>query len=112
MVEDILVSDYLKIEYTEFEERGIFDAVVNRDSAFFINVMRLKKATVEEFIGSYQRINTFFDELALLLENADDCNMSDKCYKTAYQKFDFSEVNGINLGFSESLSGAGFGPGL
>ena len=112
MTEDILVSDYLKIEYTLFEEKGIFDAVVNRDSAFFINIIRLKKATVKEFAGSYQLINSFFDELALLLENADDCTMSDKCYKAAYKKFDFSEVNGINLGFSESLSGAGFGPGL
>lgn len=112
MTEDILVSDYLKIQYKKLEEKGIFDAVVNRDSAFFINILRLKKATTEEFKGSYQRINDFFVGLATLLENADDCVMTDKCFKTAYNIFDFSEVNGINLGFSESLSGSGFGPKL
>ena len=112
MTEDILVSDYLKIEYTQLEEKGIFDAVVNRDSAFFINILRLKKATTEEFKGAYQRINDFFVELATLLENADDCVMTDKCFKTAYNRFNFSEVNGVNLGFSASLSGSGFGPTL
>ena len=30
-------------------------------------------------------------------------------YKSAFKLFMFSEVNGINLGFSESEHGAGFG---
>lgn len=112
MAEDILVSDYLKIEYSQFDDRGIFDAVINRDSAFFINILRLKETTTSEFKGSYQRINDFFSGLATLLENADDCVMTDKCFKAAYKQFDFSEVNGINLGFSESPRGAGFGEAL
>jgi len=33
-------------------------------------------------------------------------------YREALHLFDFSEVNGINLGFSESKYGAGFGVGL
>ena len=33
-------------------------------------------------------------------------------YKEAVKRFDFPEVNGINLGFSSGTHGAGFGPML
>jgi hypothetical protein len=36
----------------------------------------------------------------------------DKFYKAALKLFDFSEVNGINLGYSESKYGSGFGDKL
>lgn len=112
MEESILVSDYLGIDFEIFDENGIFDAVINRDSAFFINLLRLKDAKVTEFAESYQHINDFFSTIATLLDNADDNTMKDKCFKTVYKKFEFSEVNGINLGFSKSKTGSGWGKTL
>lgn len=109
---DILLSDYLEIDYKRFKDIGIFDPVINRDSAFYINILRLKQALTPEFQGSYMRINKFFDEIATLLDNADEKSREDKCFNTAFQKFKFPGVKGINLGFSKGRGDAGFGPEL
>ena len=102
----IFLSDFLKLN-NELSEIGMFDAIINRDSHFFINILRLKKAQTAEFEGSYKRINDFFENIMLLLLNSK--KKDDKLYRSALEKFHFSEVNGINLGFSESGGGAGFG---
>lgn len=102
----IFLSDFLKLN-NELSEIGMFDAIINRDSHFFINILRLKKAQTTEFEGSYKRINDFFENIMLLLLNSKQ--KDDKLYRSALEKFHFSEVNGINLGFSESGGGAGFG---
>lgn len=60
-----------------------------------------------KFKGAYQRINDYFSEIATLL-NASDLK-EDKLYKTAFKRFKPLEINGINLGFSESKHGAAFG---
>ena len=57
---DILATTYLDIDYEQFEEYGVFDPIINRDSPFFINVIRLKKATTPEFAHSYEKINQYF----------------------------------------------------
>ena len=49
-------------------------------------------------------------KIATLLNVSD--SKEDKMYKSAIKLFKFSEVNGINLGFSESEHGAGFGEKL
>ncbi|MEL7566235.1 MAG: hypothetical protein AAGU27_15305 [Dehalobacterium sp.] len=105
----VFVSDYLELE-NELEELGVFDSILDEDSNFFINVIRLKSAQVPEFKKSYQKINDFFCQIAMLLEASD--KKGDKLYKTALRQFDFSEVNGINLGYSESRYGSGFGKQL
>lgn len=105
----VLVSDYLALD-DELEELGVFDSILNKDSNFFINLIRLKSAQVPEFKNSYKEINNFFSKIATLLEVSD--NKGDKFYKAALNLFKFSEVNGINLGFSESKYGSGFGEKL
>lgn len=109
---DILLSDYLGIDYKKFSDKDIFDPIINRDSAFYINILRLKQAITPEFQNSYMRINNFFDEIALLLDNADEKCREDKCFNTAYKKFKFPGVKGINLGFSENGGDSGFGSKL
>ena len=66
--------------------------------------MCLKVSDVPEFKGAYQRINDYFSKIAPLL-NASD-SKEDKLYKTALKRFKPLEINGINLGFSESKHGA------
>ncbi len=55
----MFLSDYLEFE-NELEEFGVFDPLLDKDSNFFINVVRLRKTTFPEFQKSYKRINDFF----------------------------------------------------
>lgn len=105
----MFASEYFGLN-DELDEIGVFDCVLDNDSRFFINLMRLKVSDVPEFQGAYQRINDYFSEIATLL-NASD-SKGDKLYKTAFKRFRPLEINGINLGFSESKHGAAFGEKL
>lgn len=86
--------------------KGVFNVFVDKDSPFFINIKRLQNCDIPEFSNSYEKINERFRQIGVLLKKA---KPGDKIYKAALSKFDFPEVNGINLGFSEGTHGAGFG---
>ena len=58
------ISDYF---IKDFDAVGVFDAVMDSDSRYFINVTRLKDAKTPEFLESYERINSYFHDIALLL---------------------------------------------
>lgn len=105
----IFVSDELNLGL-KLEELGVFDSLMDEDSNFFINIKRLKETKVKEFANSYHNINKYFRELAILLKASN--NTQDKLYQTAVKKFNFSEVKGINLGFSRGSRGSGFGTKL
>lgn len=107
----MLLSDYLSMDKS-FEGIGVFDPVLDKDSHFFINLQRLKKATTPEFRNSYEKINEYFRKIIKLLDKAAKKNESDICYRQALKMFDFSEiaeVNGICLGYSKGVSGNAFG---
>lgn len=108
-MDDIFVSEFLGLD-DEFEKLGVFDSIMNRDSHFFINLLRLKRAQTLEFQGAYTRVNEFYGSIMILLDGSE--KKGDKLYKAALNKFSFSGVNGINLGFSETGVDAGFGPVL
>ncbi len=105
----ILFSTKFNIPKEQLKEMGVFDVLLDEDSSFFINIKRLKECKVPEFVESYNKINERFREIGLLLQNA---TPGSRLYRAAYEKFNFPEVNGINLGFSSSTHGAGFGKGL
>ena len=49
----MFISDYLELEeeqYDRFNEIGVFDALIDKDSNFFINIIRLRESTIPEFI--------------------------------------------------------------
>ena len=101
----MFVSEYLQ---KEVSNHGVFDALLDKDSNFFINIVRLKRSTVPEFIDAYAHVNEYFSEIATLLNAADFPDMKDRMYREA-RRFTFHEVHGINLGFSKSSYGAGWG---
>ena len=105
----ILFSKLFGIKKSAIHKAGVFDAVVDADSPFFINIKRLQRTDVPEFLHSYAKINEYFRKIGLLLNSA---QIEDKLYREAIKKFDFHEVNGINLGFSKGNRGAGFGDRL
>lgn len=51
------ISDYFN---KNFDTAGVFDAVMDSDSHYFINVIRLKDAKTPEFAESYKKINSDF----------------------------------------------------
>ncbi|MDI9472679.1 MAG: hypothetical protein QM221_07170 [Bacillota bacterium] len=104
----MLFSDYLSLG-DELERENIFDPILDSDSHFFINLQRLKKASTPEFQESYQRINEYFRKIIKLLDRAKSKSEKDICYRQALKMFDFSEVNGICLGYAKGTSGSGFG---
>lgn len=55
----LFVSDYLGLD-DELDRLGTFDSIIDEDSNFFINLVRLKFTTVPEFQNSYATINNFF----------------------------------------------------
>lgn len=107
----MFISEYIKPKKS-LSKLGVFDALIDKDSNFFINIIRLKNSAVPEFIEAYSQMNSFFCEIATLLDSADKPELSDKMYKSARRRFVFHEVHGINLGFSESSNGAGWGDKL
>lgn len=108
----MFVSDYFQLDEAQFEEMcsmGVFDALLDRDSNFFINIIRLKESSIPEFIDAYHHVNQYFNNIATLLDAAETPTTKDKMYRSARAMFRFHEVNGINLGFSKSRYGSGWG---
>ena len=107
MMEDIFITEFFELD-NEFEELGVFDSIINRDSPFFINLLRLRVCAVMEFQDSYERINDFYRQIMILLKGSKA--KGDKLYKAVVNRFHFPGVRGINLGVSETGIDAGFGP--
>lgn len=105
-MEDIFLSDFLELGDV-VEKNGIFDSIINSDSKFYINIIRLKNTNCKYFAKSYQRINNYFKNIIKLLTASDKKN--DRFFREALSKFNFHGVKGINLGFSTSGKDIGFG---
>lgn len=105
----VLFSKEFNITREQMYQTGVFDVFLDVDSHFFINIKRLQGCEIPEFVNSYEKVNKYFYEIGLLLEQS---SFGDKLYKAALSRFNFSEVSGINLGFSEGTRGAGFGTKL
>ncbi len=69
-MDDVFISEFFGLD-DAFEQKGVFDSIMNHDSHFFINLLRLKKAKTPEFQGAYGRINDFFDTIMILLDGAE-----------------------------------------
>lgn len=107
----MLLSEYLNLT-DELDNLGVFDAMLDADSPFFINILRLKDTSTPEFHDSYEHINEFFRIIIKLLDHAEKPEMTDIFYRQADERLIFSEVNEINLGFAEGTTGSGFGDDL
>ena len=42
-MEDKFISEFFELD-DELDELGVFDSIMNKDSHFFINILRLKKS--------------------------------------------------------------------
>lgn len=103
----VLFSKEFNISEAVLKTHGVFNVFLDEDSHFFINIKRLQVTTVPEFAAGYEKVNQYFHNIGILLKASRSDN--DRTYKEAFKRFNFSEVNGINLGFSSGTHGAGFG---
>lgn len=103
----VLLSTEFGIPEEKLHQIGLFNVFLDEDSHFFINIKRLQVTTVPEFVGAYEKVNLYFQEIGLLLKTSR--SNKDRTYREAVKRFNFPEVNGINLGFSSGRHGAGFG---
>ena len=111
----MFVSDFFELnetQYVKMRSKGVFDAVIDKDSGFYINIIRLKQSKIPEFVEAYQHINRFFSDIATLLDVSEQPSRKDKFYRSARNKFVFHEVNEINLGGAKSKYGRGWGEQL
>lgn len=105
-MEHIFISDYFRLG-DQLEKLGVFDAIINSDSSFYININRLKNTNVPQFKASYEKINNFFMEIVLLLDKSKE--KGDRFYREALKNFNFHGVKSINLGHSKTGQDLGFG---
>lgn len=106
----ILFSNEFNIPEEILKDLGVFNVFLDEDSHFFINIKRLQTSNVPEFSSGYEKVNQYFKNIGTLLKASR--NSLDRMYREAFRRFDFPEVDGINLGFSSGTHGAGFGPQL
>lgn len=73
----MLASEFLEID-NGLDDLGTFDARIDKDSHFFINIVRLKHSSTPEFANAYELINSRFSDIATLLSNAESPTRSDQ----------------------------------
>ena len=74
-----LFTTEFKISKEKLKELGVFDALLDEDSSFFINIKCLKECTIPEFGRVYRRtynVTALFDNVFTILEYIDSCETS------------------------------------
>lgn len=105
------LSDFLGIERSYLEQLGCFDTILDIDSRFFINFMRLRLSKAPEMQGAYSKVLEVFDNVGILLRASKHPN--DRFWREAYNLLTMSELEEICLGYSVAgTSGAGSGKDL
>ena len=66
----MFISEYFGLG-SKLSDMGVFDALLDKDSHFFINVICLKKTNIPEFNEAYLHMNRYFSDIATLLDAAD-----------------------------------------
>ena len=82
----ISLSTYLNIDKAQLAELGCFDTILDSDSLFFINFLRLKDCSIPELKNSYSKIHELFRNLCILLDSSNNADArNDIFYKNAYK---------------------------
>lgn len=104
----ISVTDHFGIDKDAFENTGALDTILDVDSLYFLDPKSLKTTEVPEFVDSYSKLETNFENVLKLLKKT---NGSDIFWKKAWQLLPQGELKGMNLGYSTiGTAGSGFGP--
>ena len=104
----ISLSDYLGIDRNLLKSRGVFDTILDSDSRYFINFIRVRDTVTPELADSYEKIQQFFRNIGVLLKVSREQN--DRFYREAWDRLNMHELEEICLGYSmNGTSGSGSG---
>lgn len=104
-------SDYYKIDEERFDELGVFNGYMFYDSKYYLNPKLIKSTTIEQFVGSYQKIQDRFNIILNLINRSEHpIYKTDLYFKPAVDYLCFKENGHIGLGYSSSgKDGRGIG---
>lgn len=101
-------STAFNIDSDTLDKLDCFDSILDSDSLFFINFLKVRDTQNPFLKDSYQKILEVFRKIILLLEHSKKSN--DPFFKSAYSLLNMSEFEEICLGYSmKSTSGSGSG---
>lgn len=104
----ISFTDEFGIDKEAFRSTGAFDPVLDVDSRFFIDPALLPHSGAVEFDGSREEVERYFSGIVSLLRASK--KHGDRFWKRADELFQFKEIKGTCLGYSEkSVSGNAIG---
>jgi len=104
----IVLSKFAGIGHQVLDKAGCYDTVLDSDSLFFINFLRLRDNSVPELKSSYQKVNNLFRQICVLLDSSK--RNDDVFFRKAETMLDMSEFEEICLGYSmKGTSGSGSG---
>lgn len=107
----ISLSDYLGIDRKILESKKVFNTILDSDSRYFINFVRVRDAITSELSGSYETLQRFFGEIGLILKASR--NYNDRFYREAYLRLNMHELKEICLGYAmKGTAGSGSGKRL
>lgn len=105
------LSDVLGIQSSDLTDRDAFDPILDMDTRLFIDPHLLKHCEVDEFLNSYEKLQSHFLTIGKLLSVSD--NKNDPFWKKADKMMRWPEVKGLCIGYaSKGTSGSGIGPAL
>ncbi len=102
------ITDHFSINKEAFAATGAVDTILDVDSLYFLDPKSLKTTQVPEFVSSYSKLETNFENILKLLKKSDG---RDIFWNEAWKLLPRGELKGLNLGYSiGSTDGSGFGP--
>jgi|GEM_PF-5884476 len=102
------IAQYLGL-VQQFEDHGVFNFNLERDSTYCLNIKLLQDSNIPEFVNSESHIIGCFQQI---LEKLRSANLSNNNFNEAIRQFPKGECNEICLGFSNGGYGRGLGYGL
>ena len=104
----MLLSDALGVTSTTLLRLGVYDSPIGFDLRMHVDPARLRSTRVPELLGSYKKFQSYFSDLAVLIQGATPGSVLERQSK---QGLRFPETKQAALGYAkESNEGRGVGP--
>lgn len=105
------ISTLLNVSSKSLKTKGVFDGFVDIDSRLHVDPSLLKNCRTPEFKTAHKQLETYFNEVLILISNSKVKN--DVFWRRAHKRLQFKEIGNTALGYSEKgTGGSAIGPGL
>lgn len=106
----IRATTHFGLDQKRFENLGAFDSFLDDDSDFYLDPALLFKTSEPEFLNAKDLVIQRFVDIFDLLKATEKPRGTEVTWFTAVRKFQFREISGVNLGYSDGHTrGRGIG---